>query len=115
MWRAFAWPLGTVLVAAGLGILPAPLTLPAGTGGLIGIAAAGLSAHAATCLWPALDRHRLPLLLLLAGLPLAFLATGLRVAAGLARAWQMFPLRFLLGRLTLLHLRDARASQAGRL
>ena len=40
MGRAFAWPLGCVLFAAGLGILPAPMTLPAGTGGLIGIAVA---------------------------------------------------------------------------
>src|SRR5512143_534655 len=38
MGRAFAWPLGSVLCAAGLGLVPAPLTLPAGTGGLIGIA-----------------------------------------------------------------------------
>ena len=41
MWRAFAWPLGTVLFAAGLGVLPAPIALPAGAGGLIGLAAAG--------------------------------------------------------------------------
>src|SRR5690349_19432318 len=47
MWRALAWPLSTVIVAAGLGIIPAPQSLPAGAGGLIGIAASGLSAHAA--------------------------------------------------------------------
>ncbi|HEY2885956.1 MAG TPA: DNA translocase FtsK 4TM domain-containing protein [Rhizomicrobium sp.] len=78
MGRAFAWPLGTVLFAAGLGVFPAPLNLPAGTGGLIGIAAAALSAHAGQVY----DAHwiaiALPLLLLAAGLPLAFVATGLR-------------------------------------
>jgi DNA segregation ATPase FtsK/SpoIIIE, S-DNA-T family len=78
MWRLLAWPLGTVTVAAGLGLLPPPTSLPAGVGGMIGIAASGLSAHAAQ-VWhtPAL-RWALPLGLLLAGLPLAFLATGLR-------------------------------------
>jgi S-DNA-T family DNA segregation ATPase FtsK/SpoIIIE len=78
MWRLLAWPLGTVTVAAGLGLLPAPSTLPAGVGGMIGIAASGLSTHAAQ-VWhtPALS-WALPLGLLLAGLPLAFLATGLR-------------------------------------
>ena len=40
MWRAVAWPLGTLTVAAGLGVFPAPQSLPAGSGGLIGIAAA---------------------------------------------------------------------------
>jgi S-DNA-T family DNA segregation ATPase FtsK/SpoIIIE len=78
MGRAFAWPLGTVLFAAGLGIFPAPLNLPAGTGGLIGIAAAALSAHASQVYnahWIAIA---MPLLLLSAGLPLAFVATGLR-------------------------------------
>src|SRR6185437_10821472 len=78
MGRAFAWPLGKVLFAAGLGVFPAPLNLPAGTGGLIGIAAAALSAHAGQVY----DAHwiaiALPLLLLAAGLPLAFVATGLR-------------------------------------
>jgi S-DNA-T family DNA segregation ATPase FtsK/SpoIIIE len=78
MWRLLAWPLGTVTVAAGLGLLPAPTTLPAGVGGMIGIAASGLSVHAAQ-VWhtPALS-WALPLGLLLVGLPLAFLATGLR-------------------------------------
>ncbi len=78
MWRLLAWPLGTFTVAAGLGLFPRPASLPAGSGGLIGIAANGLSAHAAE-VWhtPALS-WALPLGLLLAGLPLAFLATGLR-------------------------------------
>jgi len=78
MWRLVAWPLGTVTMAAGLGLLPRPAGLPAGSGGMIGIAATGLSSHAAQ-LWqtPALA-WALPLGLLIVGLPLAFLATGLR-------------------------------------
>src|SRR5580692_10442033 len=47
MWRLLAWPLGTVTVAAGLGLFPPSTRLPAGDGGMIGIAANGLSAHAA--------------------------------------------------------------------
>ncbi|MDE3114688.1 MAG: DNA translocase FtsK 4TM domain-containing protein [Pseudomonadota bacterium] len=79
MWRAIAWPVGTVLTAAGFGVLPAPAALPAGAGGLIGITVAGLSAHAAGFYrqdWLAIG---LPALLFVAGLPLAFLATGLRL------------------------------------
>jgi S-DNA-T family DNA segregation ATPase FtsK/SpoIIIE len=78
MWRLVAWPLGTITVAAGLGLMPPLASLPAGAGGMIGIAANGLSAHAAQ-VWqmPALA-WALPLGLLIAGLPLAFLATGLR-------------------------------------
>jgi S-DNA-T family DNA segregation ATPase FtsK/SpoIIIE len=78
MWRLVAWPLGTLTVAAGLGLVPPLASLPAGAGGMIGIAAHGLSAHAAQ-VWqtPALA-WALPLGLLIVGLPLAFLATGLR-------------------------------------
>jgi S-DNA-T family DNA segregation ATPase FtsK/SpoIIIE len=78
MWRAFAWPLGTVFVAAGLGILPRLQFLPAGAGGWIGIAAAALSRHAGDVYGAAWLGTFMPLLLLIAGLPLAFLATGLR-------------------------------------
>jgi S-DNA-T family DNA segregation ATPase FtsK/SpoIIIE len=78
MGRAFAWPLGTVLFAAGLGVFPAPLTLPAGTGGLIGIAAASLSAHVGQVYGAHWIASALPLFLLAAGFPLAFVATGLR-------------------------------------
>jgi S-DNA-T family DNA segregation ATPase FtsK/SpoIIIE len=78
MWRAVAWPLGTVIVAAGLGLIPAPQNLPAGAGGLIGIAAAGLSNHAGEVWNAPWLGFVLPLVLLLAGLPLAFLATGLK-------------------------------------
>jgi len=66
------------LFAAGLGIFPAPLNLPAGTGGLIGIAAAALSAHVGQVYAAHWVATALPLLLLAAGLPLAFVATGLR-------------------------------------
>jgi S-DNA-T family DNA segregation ATPase FtsK/SpoIIIE len=78
LWRLMAWPLGTITVAAGLGIFPALSSLPAGMGGMIGIAAAGLSAHAGQVYGHEWIGIVLPLLLLMAGLPLAFLATGLR-------------------------------------
>jgi S-DNA-T family DNA segregation ATPase FtsK/SpoIIIE len=78
MGRAFAWPLGTVLFAAGLGVFPAPLALPAGTGGLIGIAATSLSAHVGQVYGAHWIASALPLFLLVAGFPLAFVATGLR-------------------------------------
>ncbi|MDB5741578.1 MAG: cell division FtsK/SpoIIIE, partial [Alphaproteobacteria bacterium] len=60
------------------GLFPQPLRLPAGAGGMIGIAASGLSAHAALVWHTPMIAWELPLALLLAGLPLAFLATGLR-------------------------------------
>src|ERR1700744_231828 len=43
--RLVAWPLGPLPVAAGLGLFPAPANLPAGVGGMIGIAAHALSIH----------------------------------------------------------------------
>jgi len=78
-WRGFAWPMGTVLVAAGLGVFPALTSLPAGDGGLIGIAVTKLSAHVGQVYRQEWLGIALPLLLLAAGLPLAFLATGLRL------------------------------------
>jgi len=90
MWRLVAWPLGTLTIAAGLGIFPAPASLPAGLGGMIGIAAAGLSAHAGQIYGHGWIGTALPLFLLLAGLPLAFLATGLRFMP-LARASANIP------------------------
>jgi S-DNA-T family DNA segregation ATPase FtsK/SpoIIIE len=85
--RAFAWPLGTLFVAAGLGVLDGPLSLPAGAGGLIGLAAKGLSANVARVYGVHWLAWALPLILLLVGLPLAFLATGvhfIRLARNLA-------------------------------
>src|ERR1700733_2485574 len=79
IWRAFAWPVGTVLFAAGISILPSPFSLPAGTGGLIGIAAGSLSTHLAHNYTMPLLATALPLLLLVAGAPAAFFATGLKV------------------------------------
>src|SRR5580692_5930135 len=85
MWRLMAWPLGTITVAAGLGIFPSLSSLPAGLGGMIGIAAAGLSAHIGQVYGHSSIGILLPLFLLLTGLPLAFIATGLRFMP-LARA-----------------------------
>src|ERR1700754_2676121 len=90
IWRLVAWPLGTLTIAAGLGGVPALSTLPAGLGGMIGIAAAGLSAHAGQVYGHSSIGILLPLVLLLAGLPLAFLATGLRFMP-LARASANIP------------------------
>jgi len=76
--RLVAWPLGTLAVAAGLGLFPAPATLPAGVGGMIGIAAHALSIHAGATYGHAWIGTAVPLFLLAVGLPLSFLATGLR-------------------------------------
>ncbi len=90
MWRFIAWPLGTLTIAAGLGIFPAPSSLPAGLGGMIGIAVSGLSAHSGQVYGHAWIGIALPLFLLVIGLPLAFLATGLRFIP-LARASANIP------------------------
>src|SRR3954464_15352518 len=78
VWRAAAWPLATVFVAGGLGILPRLEALPAGTGGLLGLAIAGLSRHAGQSYHQSWLGIAVPALLLVLGLPLAFFATGLR-------------------------------------
>jgi S-DNA-T family DNA segregation ATPase FtsK/SpoIIIE len=78
MGRAMAWPAGAVLLAAGLGVFPSPVTLPARTGGLIGLATQGLLArvgHAAHVDW---ITTAVPLIALMMGLALAFIATGIR-------------------------------------
>ena len=104
-----------VLFAAGLGILPAPMTLPAGTGGLIGIAVAASRRMSATSITRPGSASSLPLVLLLAGLPLAFLATGLRVTPIAALRWRTFPPAFALGsRRMLKHARTSRLAQARR-
>jgi S-DNA-T family DNA segregation ATPase FtsK/SpoIIIE len=77
LWRALAWPFGSILLAAGLGVMPTVVSLPAGAGGLIGLGWAQLSqviAHSFGMNWLA---YVLPLLLLAAGAFLSFLATGL--------------------------------------
>ena len=77
--RAFAWPLGTVLLAAGLGILPRPESLPAGAGGMIGIAVAALSSHVGQINHQEWIGFAMPILLFATGLPLALLAADLRL------------------------------------
>jgi S-DNA-T family DNA segregation ATPase FtsK/SpoIIIE len=75
--RALAWPFGSILLAAGLGVMPTVVSLPAGAGGLIGLGWAQLSqliAHSFDMNWLA---YALPLLLLAVGAFLSFLATGL--------------------------------------
>ncbi len=93
IWRAAAWPLATVFVAGGLGILPTLEALPAGTGGLLGLAIAGLSRHAAAAYNEAWLALVVPVLLLVLGLPLAFFATGLKflpLARGIANVPALF-------------------------
>jgi S-DNA-T family DNA segregation ATPase FtsK/SpoIIIE len=84
--RLTAWFLGTLCTAAGLGVLPAPLALPAGCGGMIGITVANLSAHIGQVYGVVWIGTFVPLLLLAIGLPLAFLATGLEPRAMLRAA-----------------------------
>jgi len=74
VWRAVAWPTGAVLMAAGFGLIPAPFTLPARSGGLIGEALVGILGHLRVH-WIGIV---IPLAALLVSLPLAFFATGLR-------------------------------------
>src|SRR6185312_357068 len=94
LWRALAWFLGTLFVAAGLGLVNGPASLPTtSAGGLIGLAVAGLSNHAASFYGAHWLATALPLLLLLTGLPLAFLATGIhffRMMRGIANVPAFF-------------------------
>jgi S-DNA-T family DNA segregation ATPase FtsK/SpoIIIE len=76
--RAFAWLLGTVLLAAGLGVLPPPQSLPAGAGGVIGIAVAALSERAGQSYHQEWIGWAMPAFLFVSGLTLAFLAADLR-------------------------------------
>jgi len=78
VWRAAAWPLATIFVAGGLGLVPRLEALPAGTGGLLGLAIVGLSHHAGQSYHLSWFGIAVPVLLLVLGLPLAFFATGLR-------------------------------------
>jgi S-DNA-T family DNA segregation ATPase FtsK/SpoIIIE len=75
--RAIAWPAGTVLLAAGFGLFPSPFTLPAKTGGLIGLGLSRILAHTHES-WIATG---VPFLALIAGLTLSFIATGMRFRA----------------------------------
>ena len=77
--RAFAWPLGTIFLAAGLGILPRPESMPAGAGGMIGIAVTALSARAGLAYHQNWIGWAVPVVLFAAGLALALLAADLRL------------------------------------
>jgi S-DNA-T family DNA segregation ATPase FtsK/SpoIIIE len=77
--RALAWPSGTLIVAAALGGLSPPFVLPAGAGGLVGIAVFGLVRHAAQWQESRWLLYAIPALLLLVGSPVSFFATGLRL------------------------------------
>jgi S-DNA-T family DNA segregation ATPase FtsK/SpoIIIE len=78
-WRAIAWPFGVLLTAAGLGAMPNLASLPAQTGGMIGIAFRELSANLATLYAQPWIANVFPGILLLPGTLLAFFATGLQV------------------------------------
>ncbi|MDE2112770.1 MAG: DNA translocase FtsK 4TM domain-containing protein [Alphaproteobacteria bacterium] len=90
MARAFAWPLGTIFLAAGLGILPRPESLPAGAGGMIGIAVSALSVKAGLSYHQDWIGWTVPVVLFAAGLTLALLAADLR-AKPLLRAATSVP------------------------
>src|SRR5271168_49190 len=75
--RAIAWPSGTVLLAAGLGLFPSPFTLPAKSGGLIGLGLSRILAHTHES-WIGIA---VPFVALMAGLTLSFMATGMRFRA----------------------------------
>ncbi|HXM00327.1 MAG TPA: DNA translocase FtsK 4TM domain-containing protein [Rhizomicrobium sp.] len=91
--RLIAWFLGTLLVAAGLGVFPAPLGLPAGYGGMIGITVTNLSAHIGQVYGQDWIGMFVPLVMLIVGLPLSFLATGLEAGA-IARGLTNVPAAF---------------------
>jgi S-DNA-T family DNA segregation ATPase FtsK/SpoIIIE len=97
--RAFAWLLGTVLLAAGLGILPPPQSLPAGAGGMIGIAVAALSGHAGHSFHQEWIGWAMPVALFVTGLTLAFLAADLRLKPLLRGAANAAALFYWLGSL----------------
>ncbi|MDE2013938.1 MAG: DNA translocase FtsK 4TM domain-containing protein [Alphaproteobacteria bacterium] len=76
--RLIAWPISTLAIASGLGLLSTAAYLPAGFGGMAGIAAHAFSLHLAQAHGHAWIGAGLPVSLLVLGLPLAFWATGLR-------------------------------------
>jgi len=97
--RAFAWPLGTVLLAAGLGILPHPEGLPAGAGGLIGIASASLAVRFGTLWHLSWLGWMAPILMFAVGLTLAILAADVRVRAMLRGSFHALAFVYWLGTL----------------
>jgi len=77
--RACAWPAGTVLLAAGLGILPKPDSFSAG--GVIGVAATMMAERLAKAWSEPIAGWALPLTALLAGLALAVVAADIKPRA----------------------------------
>jgi S-DNA-T family DNA segregation ATPase FtsK/SpoIIIE len=69
--------MGTIFLAAAAGAVPAPFVLPAGAGGLVGLAVFGMLRHAAQQSHWLL--YAIPTMLFAVGLPVAFFATGLRL------------------------------------
>jgi S-DNA-T family DNA segregation ATPase FtsK/SpoIIIE len=97
--RAFAWILGTVFLAGGLGILPRPEGLPAGAGGLIGIACASLADRFATLWQMPWFGWFAPILLFAAGLTLAILAADIRIRLMLRGGFHALAFLYWLGTL----------------
>jgi len=75
--RAIAWPSGAVLLAAGASLFPAPFTLPAKSGGVIGITVSRSLAH----IHPDWVATTASLAVLIAGFALCVIATGIRFRA----------------------------------
>jgi S-DNA-T family DNA segregation ATPase FtsK/SpoIIIE len=77
--RACAWPLGTVLLAAGLGIVPKPDSFAAG--GVIGFAATMMAERLGATWGQPIAGWALPLLALVVGLALAVVAADIKPRA----------------------------------
>jgi len=107
--RAFAWPLGTMFMAAGLGILPRPEGLPAGAGGLIGLAGSALAARFGDMQQLPWIGWLVPLLLFAAGLVLAILAADIRLRALLRSGFHVLTFVYWLGTLLKLPGREVKA------
>jgi DNA segregation ATPase FtsK/SpoIIIE, S-DNA-T family len=104
--RAFAWPIATLLLAVGLGALPHFDFLPAGSGGMIGIAAASLLTRAGlvshqTWIGPACEALGLVL-----GLPLAIAASDIQLKPLLRAAANVPAFLYWLGMLLKVPSRD---------
>jgi S-DNA-T family DNA segregation ATPase FtsK/SpoIIIE len=77
-WRALSWPASVILIAGGLGTLPAPASFISGGGGTIGLTITHYSHGFAAAHGAAFLGTIFQLLLLATGLALAVIACGLR-------------------------------------
>ncbi|MDR3526392.1 MAG: DNA translocase FtsK 4TM domain-containing protein [Rhizomicrobium sp.] len=77
--RAIAWPIGTLAMAAGLGLVPGPVSFPAG--GTIGLFAIMMAERAAVAWHQPWVSLALPSALLVLGTTLSFLAADIRLSA----------------------------------